>query len=327
MTAGDGDGEILARGREVLRVEGESVLSLVERLDDDFVSAVRKILATAGRVVVSGVGKSGVVARKIASTLASTGTPALFLHPVEGAHGDLGLLVRGDLLVAVSKSGETKELAELLPAVKRLEIPVVVITGARDSTLSRHADVVLDASVDTEACPFDLAPTASSTAALALGDALAMALLGARGFDSEDFARLHPAGTLGRRLLWRVRDVMLDDPADVPSLGPDAPLSEAMHEIAFRRGTVPVVDGDRTVLGVVTAGDLTRYAEDRPDFLERPTREAMTTSPVLTGPDTLAAEAVRVMEEKGIMAIPVVDDGGTLLGIVHLHDLLRAGIA
>ncbi len=318
---------ILARGREVIEVEGRAVLALSDRLGDPFVEAVRSVQEAEGRVVVSGIGKSGVVARKVASTLASTGTPALFLHPAEGAHGDLGLLVRGDVLIAVSKSGESEELVELMPAVKRLDVPVVAILGVVDSTLGRHADVVLDASVPEEACPMDLAPTASSTAALAMGDALAMAVLAERGFGPDDFARLHPGGRLGRRLLWQVRDVMLDDPSEVPGVAPDAPLSETMRQIAHLRGTVPVVeDGDR-VVGVVTAGDLTRFAEERPDFLERPTGEAMSSDPVTTGPDALAAEAVRVMEEQGIMALPVVDGEARLLGIVHLHDLLRAGIS
>lgn len=317
---------ILERGRQVLEVEGRAVLALVDRLDDAFVEAVRRVLEAEGRVIVSGIGKSGVVARKIASTLASTGTPALFLHPAEGAHGDLGLLMRGDLLIAVSNSGETEELADLMPAVKRLEVPVVVVTGSPDSTLGRHAEVVLDAAVSEEACPMDLAPTASSTAALALGDALAMAVLTERGFGPDDFARLHPGGSLGRRLLWRVEDVMLEDPADVPRVEPDTPLAEAMRQIAHLRGTVPVVDGDRRVVGVITAGDLTRYAEDRPRFLDDPTREAMTASPELASPDDLAVEAVHVMEEKGVMALPVVDGEDRLLGIVHLHDLLRAGV-
>lgn len=318
---------ILERGREVLEVEGRAVMDLVDRLGEEFTAAVRQILEAEGRVVVSGIGKSGIVARKLASTLASTGTPALFLHPAEGAHGDLGLLVRGDLLVAVSKSGETDELADLMPAVKRLEIPVVAVTGRTGSTLSRHADVVLDASVSEEACPMDLAPTASSTAALALGDALAMAVLTERGFGADDFARLHPGGALGRKLLWTVEDVMVDQPEKVPGLGPDAPLAEAMRQIAHLRGTVPVLDEDRRVRGVITAGDLTRYAEDHPDFLERPTGDAMTRDPEVVGPDELAAQAVHVMEEKGIMAMPVVDDDLGLLGMVHLHDLLRAGVA
>lgn len=321
------DVEILERGREVLRTEADSVGALVDRIGDAFVEAVHRIRDIEGRVVVSGIGKSGQVARKIASTLSSTGTPALFLHPAEGVHGDLGLMVRGDLLVAVSKSGETDELAEIMPAVKRLEIPVVAITGRPDSSLVRHADIVLDASVSTEACPMDLAPTASSTAALALGDALAMAVLSLRGFGPDDFARLHPGGALGRRLLWRVSDVMLDDAGEVPSLGPDDTLRRAMHEIAHRRGTVPIVDGDGRVIGVVTAGDLTRFAEDRPDFLERSVREAMTEDPFVVAPDDLAVEAVHTMEEHGIMALPVVTGELTLVGIVHLHDLLRAGVA
>lgn len=321
------DGEVIGRGREVIRTEARAVEALVDRLDGAFARAVRAILDAEGRVVVTGVGKSGVVARKIASTLASTGTPGIFLHPSEGAHGDLGFLMRGDLLIAVSKSGETDELADILPAVKRLEIPVIAITGSPDSSLVRRADVVLDASVHSEACPMDLAPTASSTAALAMGDALAMAALSLRGFDRDDFARLHPSGTLGRRLTWRVEDVMVSDPERVPSLEPDATLRAAMHEIAFRRGTVPIVDGEGRVTGVITAGDLTRYAEDRPDFLEHAVEEAMSEDPEVTRPDALASEAVHVMEERGIMAMPVVDEDGRLEGMVHLHDLLRAGVA
>jgi len=321
------DEEILRRGREVLGTEAEGIRAVAGRLGEGFVEAVRRMEACRGRVVVTGVGKSGVVARKVASTLASTGTPALFLHPVEGAHGDLGMLVRGDLLVAISRSGESEEIARLLPAVARLGIPVLALTGAPGSTLARHAEVVLDAGVPEEACPLDLAPTASSTAAMALGDALAMALLAVRGFGAEDFAHLHPAGSLGRRLLWRIRDVMLTDPEQVPSLPPEATLELAMREIAHRRGTVPVLDGAGTVVGVITAGDLTRYAESHPDFLGRPVAEAMTGDARLIGPDSLAAEAVRVMEEHGIMALPVVDPERRLLGIVHLHDLLRAGVA
>jgi arabinose-5-phosphate isomerase len=323
----DSKGEILERAREVLRVEGEAVLALVDRVGEGFTRAVELVREADGRVVVSGLGKSGLVARKVASTLASTGTPAVFLHPVEGVHGDLGLVVEGDVLLLVSKSGETREITDLLPAVQDMGVPVLAITGDPGSTLARRADVVLDAGVPSEACPLDLAPTASSTAALALGDALAMTLLTRRGFGAEDFARLHPGGALGRRLLWSVRDAMVDDPDDVPSVTPGAPLSEAMHEIAFRRGTVPVVDGDGRVEGVITAGDLTRFAGSHPDFLERPTREAMSRDPHLAAPDTRAADAVRTMEEEGIMAMPVVDGDRRLVGIVHLHDLLRAGVA
>ncbi len=214
-----------------------------------------------------------------------------------------------------------------MPPVKRLDVPIIALTGRPDSTLGRHADVVLDVSVREEACPHDLAPTSSSTAALAMGDALAMALLRVRGFRAEDFARLHPAGALGRRLLWRVEDVMVKDGREVPELPPTATLREAMHEIAHRRGTVPIVDDGRRVVGVITAGDLTRFAEGRPEFLSRTAREAMNPEPQLIESEALAAEAIHRMETHGIMALPVVDEAGILQGIVHLHDLLRAGVA
>lgn len=317
----------LERARDVLRIESQSIAALEDRLDDGFLKAVQLILETQGRVVVTGIGKSGVVARKIASTLASTGTPALFLHPAEGMHGDLGVLVRGDVLLAVSKSGESRELADLLPAVRRLNIPVVALTGAPDSELGKSATVLLDVSVEVEACPHDLAPTSSTTAALALGDALAMVLFDIRDFSPQDFARLHPGGTLGRRLLWRVEDVMLDaESEEVPAVAPDDTLALAMHEIAFRRGTVPVLDDSGAVTGVITAGDLTRYAESHDDFLRHPVREAMTGSPVVTRPETLAVDAVAEMQEHGVMALPVVDGNRELVGVVHLHDLLEAGV-
>jgi arabinose-5-phosphate isomerase len=317
----------LERAREVIRIESRSIEALEDRLGDEFLEAVELILDAPGRIVVTGIGKSGVVARKIASTLASTGTPALFLHPAEGMHGDVGVLVRGDVLLAVSKSGESRELADLLPSVRRLEIPVIALTGTPTSELGRAATVVLDVSVDVEACPHDLAPTSSTTAALALGDALAMVLLDTRDFGPRDFARLHPGGTLGRRLLWEVEDVMLQAGEDeVPSVAPDDTLADAMHEIAFRRGTVPVLDDGGAGVGVITAGDLTRYAGDHPDFLGRPVREAMNPSPLVAEPDALAVDALDRMREHGIMALPVVDGDGRLTGIVHLHDLLEAGV-
>lgn len=316
----------LARGREVLRIESESVAALAERLDDRFAEAVELILETQGRVVLTGVGKSGLVARKIASTLASTGTPALFLHPLEGMHGDLGVLMRGDLLIAFSKSGDSDELLDLLPAVKRLGIPVIALTANPCSTLGRSSDTVIDVAVREEACPHDLAPTSSSTAALAMGDAIAMALLDLRGFGPDDFALLHPAGNLGRRLLWRVRDVMRTDHREVPRLMPSDGLGAAMHEIAHRRGTVAVLDPDDVVIGIITAGDLTRFADGRPDFLEHHVSDAMNAGPTTIGPDVLAAEAVGVLESRGIMALPVVDIDGRLLGMVHLHDLLERGL-
>lgn len=316
---------VLARGRDVLRIESESVAAMADRLDEPFIAAVELILSTHGRVVVTGVGKSGLIARKFASTLASTGTPALFLHPVEGKHGDLGVLVRGDILMAFSKSGDSDELADLLPAVKRLSIPVVALTAAPRSILGRSADVTIDVSVREEACPHDLAPTSSSTAALAMGDAIAMALLDLRGFGPDDFALLHPGGRLGRQLLWRVEDVMLTETEDVPRLRVDDDLAAAMHEIAHRRGTVAVIDQDGVVIGVITAGDLTRFADGEPDFLSRRVADAMNGSPTTIGPDVMAAEAVGVLESKGIMALPVVDGDRQLLGMVHLHDLLERG--
>jgi len=320
------EAEILARGREVLRTEARSVEALAGRLDRHFTEAVRAIRETEGRVIVSGVGKSGIVARKVASTLASTGTPAHFLHPTEAVHGDLGLVVPGDLLLGISRSGETEDLIELVLAARRLEVPVVLVTGEPRSRLADRAEIVLDASVRKEACPMDLAPTASSTAALALGDAMAMAVLELRGFDAGDFARRHPRGALGRRLLWRVEDVMLKSEDGVPELTPESSLREAMHEIAFRRGTVPILADGRRVVGVVTAGDLTRFADERPDFLTRPVREAMSGDPRVVRREAPAVEAVAEMEEHGIMAMPVVDGERRLLGMVHLHDLLRAGI-
>lgn len=321
-----GDTELIQYAAEALRIEAESVLALIDRLGPAFPRAARRILEARGRVVVTGVGKSGLVARKIASTLSSTGTPALFLHPVEGAHGDVGVLMRGDVLIVVSRSGASDELTTLLPAVRRLEVPIIALTGDAESPLGRAAETVLDVSVDEEACPHDLAPTSSSTAALAMGDALAMALLRARGLGAEDYARLHPSGALGRRLLWRVEDVMLTG-GDVPGVRAEDSLAEAMALIAHRRGTVPVIDSESRVEGVITAGDLTRYAEAHADFLSHPVRDAMNPDPRLVGPRDLATDALRQMEEHGIMAMPVVDDDGRLTGIVHLHDLLRAGVS
>lgn len=319
------DDRLAARAREVLRIESASVAALEARIGDEFLAAVRRIHALEGRLVVTGIGKSGVVARKLASTFSSTGTPALFLHPAEGMHGDIGMLVRGDALLAISKSGESPELAELLPAVKRLGMPIIAMTAAGGSRLAREADLVLDVGVEVEACPHDLAPTASSTAALAMGDALAMALVELRQFSAEDFARLHPGGELGRRLTWRVGDVMLTGPDVVPRLGPSDGLAAATHEIAHKRGTVPVVDEDGRLVGVITAGDLTRYAADHPDFMEHEVGEIMNREPHTVGAELMATEALARLRHHGIMALPVIDADRKLLGLVHLHDLLRAG--
>ncbi len=315
--------ELIEVGRKVLRLEGEAVLGLQELLDERFVKAVQLLTDLQGRVIASGVGKSGIVARKIASTLTSTGTPAFFLHPVEGVHGDLGMVLREDLLLAISKSGESDELQELLAVVKRLGVPIISMTSAVDSTLARYSDVVLEVAVGEEACPHDLTPTSSTTATLAMGDALAVAALLTKDFGPDDFARLHPGGALGRKLL-RVVDVMLTDSGSVPALPPEATLREVMIAVAHKRGTVPIVDGERRVVGVITAGDLTRFIEVNEEFLSIPAREAMNPDPKVIGQDEMAAEALYQMEHYGIMALPVCDESRRLLGIVHLHDVMRA---
>lgn len=318
-------GAAAERGRQVLRMEAEAIAALEERLGDAFDRAVELIATSTGRVIVSGVGKSGLIARKIAATLTSTGTPATFLHPVESVHGDLGIVGASDVAILLSKSGETAELLPLLEQLRRFGVRIVAITGCCTSTLARHADVTLDARVREEACPFDLAPTTSTTAALAMGDALAVALLERKGFRREDFARLHPGGALGRQLLTRVRDVMVTD--ELPLLPPTATMREAVVLLARRRGTVAVVDEGRQVLGVVTAGDLTRLMEKEEMFLPIPVSRVMNRNPRMARADELGSAVVHRMETYGIMAMPVLDDGERMVGMIHLHDLMRAGVA
>ena len=321
----DPRGAIVARGRQVLEQEGGAVLALARRLDGRFADAVSLLASRKGRVVISGVGKSGIVARKIAATLTSTGTPASFLHPVDSLHGDLGIIGRDDAAIVISKSGESQELMALVDQLKRLGVPAIAMTGNHGSTLARACDLTLDVAVDAEACPFDLAPTTSTTVALAMGDALAVALIEAKGFRAEDFAKLHPAGALGRRLLLTVDEVMVSD--NVPALDPAATMRECVLLLAERRGTVAIVDEHRVVTGVVTTGDLARLMEVRSDFLEVRVGEVMTKTPRLARSGELAGGVVYRMEQHGIMAMPVVDANGVLVGIVHLHDLLRAGAA
>lgn len=313
------------RGQEVLRQEAAALTAVAGRLKGTFAAAVELLAACTGRVIVSGVGKSGLIARKIAATMTSTGTPAVFLHPVDGLHGDLGIVGRSDAAIVLSKSGETEELVTLVGHLKRLGIRIVAITGRMDSSLARDADVALDAAVAAEACPFDLAPTTSTTVALALGDALAIATFEAKGFKPDDFAALHPGGTLGRRLLLRVREVMVT--GALPAIAPTETMRRCVVLLAEKRGTVAVVDAQRKLLGVVTAGDLTRLMEKRDDFLAVTVETVMTRTPKTTSPEELAGTAVYRMEQSGIMAMPVVEEGGTLVGIVHLHDLMRAGAA
>ncbi|MDX1674076.1 MAG: KpsF/GutQ family sugar-phosphate isomerase [Longimicrobiales bacterium] len=317
------EAELVRRAREVVRMEATAVAALEERIDDAFLSAVRTVAEAGGRVVVSGLGKSGIIGRKIAATLTSTGTPAMFLHPVEGLHGDLGIVSREDVAILISKSGETEELSTLVEYLSRSGVSIIAMTGRPDSSLARAAAVVLDCGVVEEACPMDLAPTTSTTVTLVMGDALAVALLLRRDFGPADFARLHPGGALGRKLTLRVRDVMVTGD-DVPKIGPAEPMRRCVVLLAEKRGTVPVVDGEDRVLGVVTAGDLTRVMEHREDVFDIPVEEVMTRTPKTTGPDVLAAAAVYTMEEHGIMALPVVDEEDVLMGIVHLHDLMRA---
>ena len=315
--------ETLEAARRVVRQEAAAVAALEARIGEAFAGAVEAILAGSGRVIVSGVGKSGIVARKIAATLTSTGTPATFLHPVEALHGDLGIVGRGDVAILLSRSGESDELRGLVEYLGRLGVRLVAFVGRVDSSLGRQSEFVLDCSVAEEACPHDLAPTSSTTAALAMGDALAVALLLRRGFGREDFARLHPGGSLGRRLVLRVADVMVT--ADLPLLGPDGTMRECVVLLAERRGTVAVIDEDGTLLGVVTSGDLTRLMEREEQFFTIPVSEVMTREPRTAEPDQLAAAAAGVMERHGVMALPVVDDARRVVGMVHLHDLMRAG--
>jgi arabinose-5-phosphate isomerase len=316
--------EILIEARRVLRIESRAVADLADRVGAEFAEAVRLIEESPGRVVVSGIGKSGIVGRKLAATLTSTGTPATFLHPVEGLHGDLGIVGEDDVAILISKSGDTEELQGLLGYLTRLGVPIVALSGRGGSTLSRHARVTLDCSVEEEACPMDLAPTSSTAAAMAMGDALAVALLHRKGFRPEDFARLHPGGALGRRLTIRVDDVMVTE--DYPSVAVDAIMKDCIVPLAEMRGTVPVVDDDRKVVGVVTAGDLTRLMEKEPEFLDVPVRRVMTTTPRLAKLGDLGSTAVHEMQKYGVMALPVVDAELRLHGIVHLHDLMRSGV-
>jgi len=317
--------QLVDRGKRVLALEAAAVQRLADTLGPAFGRAIDILAQAKGRVIVSGVGKSGLIARKIAATFTSTGTPATFLHPVDSLHGDLGIVSRDDVAIVLSKSGASDELFGLVNQLKRLGVPLIALTGEADSPLGRQATVVLDASVVDEACPETLAPTASTTVALALGDALAVTLLEVKGFRREDFAALHPGGALGRKLLLRVADVMLTQ--DLPTLTPDRPMRECVVLLAEKRGTVVVVDrnGKGTLAGVVTAGDLTRLMERTDNFLDIPVGDVMTKTPKVATPEDLAGAAVSVMERHGIMALPVLDGGKQVVGIVHLHDLMKAG--
>ena len=324
-----GESEAIRTARRVLAIEGDAVAALRDRVDASFARAVDLIHACTAKVIVTGMGKSGLICQKIASTLASTGTPAFFLHPAEGVHGDLGAMTPNDVVIAISYSGETDEILRILPVIRRMGVRLIAMTGGARSTLGRAADVTLDVSVKEEACPLSLAPTASTTATLAMGDALAVALMEKRGFKSEDFALLHPAGALGRKLLLRVEDLMHRG-ADLPSVGEGALMKEALLEISGKRlGVACVVDARGALAGVITDGDLRRAMERFPDLFQRRAREVMTRNPKWIAPDALAARALAVMEEHAITVLVVMKGmgkgGRKPLGIIHIHDILRAG--
>jgi arabinose-5-phosphate isomerase len=316
--------DIVERGRRVLRMETDALAEAEKRIGDDFARAVETIAHSTGRVIVSGVGKSGLIGRKIAATLTSTGTPANFLHPADSAHGDLGLVGESDVAILISKSGESNEVLSLLEHLKRLGVRTIALTSNSKSALARHSDVTLDAWVKEEACPHDLAPTTSTTVALAIGDALAIALLEEKGFNADDFARLHPGGALGRRLLTRVSDVMITE--NIPVLSEDATMREAVVLLAERRGIAVVVGEGGGISGVITTGDLTRLMEHEENVFPIPARTVMNAHPKIARAEELGSAVVYRMETHGIISMPVVDETESVVGVIHLHDLMRAGV-
>lgn len=318
------------QAKRVLKIEADAIAALIDRIDERFEQAVSLILACRGRVVVTGMGKSGLIGKKIAATLASTGTPALFLHPAEGIHGDLGMVTRGDAVIALSNSGETDEISRMLPSLKRLGIRIIALTGNTESTLAKNSDVVINVGVKEEACPLGLAPTASTTAALAMGDALAVALLDQRGFKEEDFACFHPGGALGKKLLLRVRDLMHTGDA-VPIVKETTLIKDAVYEISSKKmGVTAVVNASGQLVGVISDGDLRRWMEKTEktgeNLLTKKSADIMTKNPKVIRKDSLAAEAVSIMETNSITCLVVSDSGGAPDGVIHLHDLLKAGV-
>jgi len=320
----------IEQAKKVLRIEAEAVAALADRIDDSFDKAVQMILNCEGRVVVTGMGKSGLIGKKIAATLASTGTPALFLHPAEGIHGDLGMVTRGDTVIALSNSGETDELSRMLPSLKRLGIGIIALTGNVDSTLAKNSDVVINVGVKEEACPLGLAPTASTTAALAMGDALAVALLDKRGFKEEDFACFHPGGALGKKLLLRVQDLMHTGD-DVPVVTETTLIKDAIFVISSKKmGVTAVVNTSGKLVGVISDGDLRRWMEKTEktgeNLLTKKALDIMTANPKVANRESLAAEAVSLMERYSITCLIVTDNNTKPEGVIHLHDLLKAGV-
>jgi arabinose-5-phosphate isomerase len=320
---------IIAEAKRVIRIEAEALLALADSIDGEFEKAVKLILASKGRVIVTGMGKSGLVGQKIASTMASTGTPAFFLHPAEALHGDLGMIMKGDVVIAISSSGETEELLRILPIVERIGAELIAMTGRPGSTLARTGHVLLNVAVKEEACPLGLAPTASTTATLAMGDALAVALLVERGFKADDFALFHPGGSLGKKLLLKVSDLMHSGPS-TPMVQADVLMREALFEITSKGlGCTGVADSSGALIGVITDGDLRRALEKGTGFLDRPAAELMNSNPKRILADDLAAKALQQMENFSITSLFVFENGKSNIpiGIVHLHDLLKAGLA
>ena len=320
----------IEQAKKVLRIEADAVARLIDRLDSNFDRAVDLIIGCKGRVVVTGMGKSGHIGNKIAATLASTGTPALFLHPAEGIHGDLGMVTKGDIVIALSNSGETEELSRMLPSLKRIGIKIIALTGNTESTLARNSDVVIDVGVKEEACPLGLAPTASTTATLAMGDALAVVLLDRRGFKEEDFACYHPGGSLGKRLLLHVRDIMHTGDA-IPKVSAESLVKDAIYEISSKKmGVTSVLDKAGKLLGVISDGDLRRWMErtekSGENLLAKRARDIMTSDPKVIGKEALAAEAVAIMENNSITCLLILDIDKRPEGVIHLHDLLKAGV-
>ena len=316
----------IQQGKRVLEIEARAIAALVDRLDERFAKAVDLLHRCPGKVVVSGMGKSGLIGQKIAATLASTGTPAFFVHPADGIHGDLGMLAKQDALLAISNSGETEEVIKLLPFMKRLNIPIIALTGRTQSTLAKNSDVVLDVSVSEEACPLGLAPTSSTTAALAMGDAVAIALLQKRGFKEEDFAQFHPGGALGRRLLFKVRDLMHQGDA-LPRISATAAARDAIREITAKKlGMTTVVNAKGQLVGVITDGDLRRFLEKGNSLAKAKAKDLGSKSPRTIQADALAAKALQTMEQFSITSIVVVDERNRLSGVIHLHDLLKNGV-
>jgi arabinose-5-phosphate isomerase len=317
---------LLEQARRALRIEAESIMDLISRIDESFIRAVEMLYECKGRVVVTGIGKSGIIGRKLVATFASTGTPALFMHPAEGVHGDLGMIVAQDVIIAISYSGETEEVNKLLPSIKGTGAKLIALTGNPNSTLARNSDIVLNVKVRQEACPLGLVPTASTTATLAFGDALAIALLKKRGFKKEDFALLHPAGTLGRRLLLRVEDVMHKG-TEIPLVETTTKMKDVLFEISSKRlGVTGVIDKEGKLVGVITDGDLRRLIERTQNIWDMLAGEVMTRNPKVIEGNQLAAYAVQKMEKFAITSLFIVDGSGVPYGVVHLHDLLKASV-